>query len=81
MAGWTREQVAHDAAAVSKSDTTEVDFVGLYVGGTGDVVIATPRAPTTPVTFSGVPAGTILPVRVAKVMNATSATNIVGFKA
>jgi len=74
---------AKRAAAVTKSDTTLVNARGLYVGGAGDVVVILvedydPAAPTAnTVTFSGVPAGTILPVAATKVMAATTATLIV----
>lgn len=70
-----------DAAAVTPSDTTFVDFHGLYVGGVGDVAYVTGAGNT--VTLKAVPTGTYLPhIRVTKV-NATNttATNIVGFKA
>ncbi len=65
------------ATAVTKSDT--VPLAGgacraLYIGGTGDVVIKTSGAA---VTFKGVPAGQILPVRANFVMAATTATDIV----
>lgn len=68
---------AAGAFAVTKSDTTLISARGLYVGGTGDVVVDTP-AGDTDVTFSSVPAGSILPVRCVRVKAATTATNIVG---
>lgn len=67
---------ASDYAAVTKSDTTIIDGCrSLYVGGAGDVVLQTIAGVS--VTFTGVPAGTILPVRCQKVMAATTATSIV----
>jgi hypothetical protein len=48
---------------------------GLYVGGAGNIV-ATMYGGNT-VTFSGVPAGTILPIRVATIGTATTATQII----
>jgi hypothetical protein len=67
---------ASNGVAVTKSDTTDLGLTrALYVGGTGDVVVRFNNS--TSVTFSAVPAGTILPIRVNRVMAATSATLIV----
>lgn len=67
--------------AVTVSDSTEVDYRGLYIGGAGAVVVVFLGDDSdTAVTFAGVPAGTILPIQVKKVMSTnTTATNIVGF--
>jgi hypothetical protein len=46
----------------------------LYVGGAGNVAVTTIGGDI--VTFSGVPAGTIIPVQVIKVASATTATLI-----
>lgn len=48
----------------------------LYIGGAGDVVVVTHGGSS--VTFVGVLAGSILPVRCKRVSLATTATNIVG---
>jgi len=48
---------------------------GLYIGGTGDVVVMGLNGVVT--TFTDVPAGTILPVRAKQVRAATDATYIV----
>lgn len=80
---------ATDAIAITKSDSTVLLGVrGVYVGSAGDVTVITQDAWTaqietgvaaTPVTFSGFPAGAILPVHVAKVMSTnTSAGEFVG---
>jgi hypothetical protein len=77
---------AYGAFAVTKSDSTTFDGVGanetpprsLYVGGTGDVVVTMFSGDV--VTFSAVPAGTILPVCVKQVRTATTATNIIGLQ-
>lgn len=70
---------ASDAAVVTPSDETALTSVrGLYIGGMGDVVIDT--ANSTGVTFSTVPAGTILPIMATKVKAATTATLIVALK-
>jgi hypothetical protein len=51
---------------------------GLYVGGAGNLNLLL-AGDTAPVVFVGVAAGTVLPVRVAKVMATnTTATNLVG---
>lgn len=62
--------------AIAKSDSTEQNARGLYVGGAGDVVVTNLNGTT--VTFTGVVAGTILPIFAYKVMAATTASNIVG---
>ncbi len=67
---------ASNAAAVTTHDTNELTYVtrGLYIGGAGSVVVTIGGSD---VTFSGVPAGTILPIRVTKVKTASTATLIV----
>jgi len=70
---------ASHAVAVTKSDTTYlIASRALYVGGTGDVAVLTLGGET--VTFVGVPTGTILPIRVLRVLAATTATNIVSLR-
>lgn len=65
------------AASVTPADTDLPNVArGLYVGGAGDVVVYMVGS-TTEVTFAGVTAGSILPIRVSQVRAATSATNIV----
>lgn len=62
-----------NAAAVTPSDTLDLADVtqALYVGGAGNVVVIMQGGQT--VTFSGVPAGTTLDIRVSRV-KATSTT-------
>jgi hypothetical protein len=70
---------AHGFFAVTKSDTANFSFTvrGIYVGGTGDVVAITEAGAA--VTFSSVPAGSILPIRAIRVNStSTTATNMVG---
>lgn len=67
------------AVAVTKSDTTMVNFCGLYVSGTGDLSVVGGDGQT--VVLAAVPAGFILPMQVTKVLAATTATGIVGFVA
>lgn len=69
--------------AVTPSDTVMLSYGGkptetkaLYVGTAGDVAIKNKAG--TAVTFSSVPAGSVLPVSVSFVMSTnTTATNIV----
>lgn len=77
-----REQLAHDAVAITPADTPSNDTWadGLYVGGAGNVTVITNAGSTS--LFSSVPAGTILPVKVRTVKSTgTTATLIVGFRA
>lgn len=67
--------VPGNAQAVTPSDTTVLNCAGLYIGGTGNVVVETQQGNT--VTFTGYPAGTWLWLQIYKVKAATTATNIV----
>lgn len=72
--------VPDNAVAVTPNDSNVFSVpVTLYVGVTGNVVV-TPAAPgAADVTFTGVPAGTILPVRVVAVKaTGTTASALVG---
>lgn len=72
--------IPSDALAVTPSDSTAVNFVGLYVGGTGDVAVKGEGG--TAVTFKACPHGTIIPMRIVAVMSTnTTATLLVGFVA
>jgi hypothetical protein len=63
--------------AVTKSDSTDLGVTrAIYVGGAGDLHVRFIDLATT-VVFTSVPAGTTLPLQVNRVMNATTATNIV----
>lgn len=65
-----------DAVAVTPSDATDLGLTkAIYVGGTGDLVVT--MASGNVVTFTGVPAGFLLNLRVQKVMAATDATLVV----
>lgn len=68
-------------AAVTPSDTAIIENVpvGLYVGGAGNVAVkATDALSASAVTFTAVPAGTILPIQPRMVMSTgTTATDIV----
>lgn len=68
-----------EAVAVTKSDTTQVFFRALYIGGTGAVAVTMEGGGD--VTFAAVPAGAVLPIRVTKVLSTgTAATSIVGLR-
>jgi hypothetical protein len=69
---------ARDALAVTPSDSVNLGLAAraLYVGGTGNVAVITRGGQT--ITFNGVQGGSILPVRVSRVLvTGTTATNIV----
>ena len=69
-------QVPSRAAAVTPSDTTELEASALFVGGAGNVAVVTEGGDT--VTFTGVQAGSMLVLRIKQVRAAsTTATNIV----
>ena len=69
-------QVPSRAAAIVKSDTLETYGSALYIGGAGDVAVVTEGGDT--VTFSSVPAGTTIVLRITQVKSTgTTATNIV----
>lgn len=68
---------AEHAAAVTPSDSAELahESRGIYVGGEGNLVLVTGMGET--VTFANVPSGSLLPIRARRVLEATTATNIV----
>ena len=71
---------ADRVAVVTASDSTDLTGVrGLYIGGEGDVSVRMINAPGTTVVIAGVAAGVILPIRVTRVMAATTATSITAF--
>jgi hypothetical protein len=66
---------AFDAVAITKSDTTIFRTTrALYVGGAGTIVVTMNSGQEA--TFAGVLAGTILPIQVIQVKDATSATSL-----
>ena len=66
------------AVAITPHDSNDLAFVtrAIYVGGSGDLSLVMRSGDT--VTLSDVPAGTLLPIRVSRVLTATTATNVVG---
>lgn len=70
---------AWGSLTITKSDATILSPVlrALYVGGTGDVAVRMMDG-STPI-FVAVPAGSILPIQIDKVLSAgTSASSMVG---
>lgn len=66
------------AAAVTPSDTTFVNFVGISCAVAGDIKVTTGKG--NDVTFTSWPAGAIIPLVITKVYSTgTTATGIVGF--
>ena len=71
------DRLYSDAVTVTTLKPIEVGYSGLYIGVTGDVAIK--GIGGVAVTFKAVPAGTILPIGVNRVMATnTTATNILG---
>lgn len=69
------------AVAVTPSDGSDLTYVsrGVYVGGAGDIKVTLLGGET--VTFSAVPAGTLLPVRASRIWSTgTTATNLVSVR-
>lgn len=65
------------AFAISPADNASIRATALYVGGAGDLHVL--MEDESEVTFIGVPAGSILPIRVLRVFStSTSATDIIG---
>lgn len=66
---------AFNATAITKSDTTVIPTTrGVWVGGAGNLAVVMNGGNT--VTFTGVPAGTLMPIQVIQVLAATTATNM-----
>lgn len=68
---------AGSAASVTPSDTTPLDppSRGLYIGSGGNLVVIMADGGD-PVTFTNVPGGTLLPLRVSYVRESTTAEDI-----
>jgi len=75
-----RTPPARNAFAITPNDTNLLANLtrGIYVGGDGNIVLFMADDESS-VTFVGVLAGTLLPLRVARVLSTgTTATNLVG---
>lgn len=71
---------ARKAFAITPSDSAVIEGAtrGVWVGGAGNLAVLMVND-SSAITFSGVPAGTLLPIQVQKVMSTnTTATLIVG---
>jgi hypothetical protein len=69
---------ASNAAAVTPNDSTDLTYTSraLFVGGAGNLAVVMAGGQT--VTFTGVTAGALLPIRASRVMSTnTTATSIV----
>ena len=68
---WTAPSTAYEA--ITPSDSVDLSNVarGLYVGGDGNVVVVSKGAAA--ITFTGVKAGTVLPLQFIRI-NSTSTT-------
>lgn len=70
---------AHSAFAITPSDTVDMAIAtrGIYVGVSGDIKVNMAGSGTA--TFTGVPQGTLLPIRASRVFaTGTTATTMVG---
>lgn len=66
------------AVAVVTSDSVNVGYFGLYIGGGGNLTVS--GADGVPVLFQDVPAGIVIPMQVSRVWaTGTTATKMVGF--
>ena len=74
MANITTTGFATEAENVTKSDSTILNSVALYIGVGGDLTVT--MAGGGDVEFKNVPSGTFLPIAVTKVKAATTATDI-----
>ena len=73
------ESPAKDAFAISGNDSTDLATFtrSIYVGGSGNIKLTTIDGST--VTFNGVIAGSIIPIRAKRIFpTGTSATNLIG---
>ena len=77
--GTSLDSPARNAFAITPHDTNELSFVtrGIYIGGAGNLKVTTAGGDT--VTFTGVLAGTIIPIQAKLVFSTlTTATSLVG---
>lgn len=76
------ESPAHNCFAISPSNTADLPFVtrAIYIGGDGNLTVElVGTAAGSAVLFTGVKQGTVLPLRVRKVMaTGTNAAALVG---
>ncbi|MCJ8334611.1 MAG: hypothetical protein MJH10_10260 [Epibacterium sp.] len=71
------EAPATKAAAVTAADSDLAQTTrAIYIGGAGDIEVYM-AGDTTAITFVGLQAGTVLPIRVDQIRAASTATNII----
>jgi hypothetical protein len=70
------DQIASRAFAITPSDTTRISAAGLLIGGAGNIVVEPEKGGNT-VTIA-VTAGQLVPLRVVRVLVASTATGIIG---
>lgn len=72
------ESPAESAFSITPSDTTTQVARGIYIGGNGSLKVLMYKD-TTPVTFSNVTEGMLLPIIVQKIYaTGTTATSLIG---
>ncbi len=68
---------AYNAVALTESDSVDIPTTrGVWVGGAGDLSVKMNGGNT--VTFSAVPAGTLLPIQIIQFRTASTATLVLG---
>jgi len=69
---------AANAATITPDDDTDLAYTtrAIWVGGEGDLTVIMHGGAT--VTYTSVAAGTLLPIRVVRVLESTTATDLVG---
>ena len=74
-----RAGIASDAFAITPHDTNQQRASAIYTGAGGNIAVQTEDGTT--LTFASAAAGTILPVRVLRVLaTGTTSTGIIGFR-
>lgn len=76
----TNTFAASTAFTITPNDSTDLPSAAraIYVGGTGNMVVQM-ASDASQVTFSGIPAGTLIPIQVSRVLATnTTATLIIG---
>lgn len=67
------------AKAITPSDTVDQFYAAIYVGGAGNVAVTMESGDT--VTFTAPPVGTLLTIRVKRVLSTgTTATSLIGLQ-
>lgn len=82
MAEFDEGNVPRHLVPITASDSTELDLVGLYVGGAGNVaLLGKGDPPGSGQVLLSVPAGTFIQLQIRRVLlTGTSATGLVGIR-